>query len=231
MGVDCKGFVLTRNKDVFFYVRHIENALNRLIMQESGCRNIAELNRQPADAEGKLQWKTVETTFAYGGSRMLNMEFNFKGERRRLAVFFDCDCDQSEYGPASVSFSMGCWGSSEQLMRTVLEALTMLGKPYLDVNDSDDIDPAELPAERKTYLSACHEGSASSSNQCFSEWLSVYDSLAHNERPSLPDFMGLSLPCLEEVITLLESRGYDWKEVNAILDEAVAQSAATPLFA
>lgn len=151
MGVDTKGFVLTDCKDAMLVGQLLLRALDKLIMQ--GSKAEFSETRWRGSPEVRERWRHVKISLSPEAS-MLTLDFVYAGEKRALSVFFDCDCDHVEYGPSSLSMSLGCWGSSELLMRTALAALSMLGTAWLDVNDSDSVDAAPLPGPRMPVLAA-----------------------------------------------------------------------------
>ena len=58
-----------------------------------------------------------------------------------LHVHLDCDCVlQEEFGEGSkgIIMSLGMWGSSIEIMATVLKNLTGLGNVYIQENDCSD---------------------------------------------------------------------------------------------
>lgn len=151
MGVDTKGFVLTDCKDAMLVGQLLMRSLDKLIAQ--GRKAEFPEARWAGNEEIRARWQPVSVELK-PEMAMLSLDFVYAGEKRALKVFFDCDCDQSDYGPSSLSMSLGCWGSSELLMRTALTALSLLGTAWLDVSDSDSIDAAPLPGPRMPVLAA-----------------------------------------------------------------------------
>lgn len=151
MGVDTKGFVLTDCKDAMLVGQLLMRSIDKLIVQ--GRKAEFPEARWAGNEEVRARWQQVRIELK-PETAMLSLDFVYAGEKRTLNVFFDCDCDQVEHGPSSLSMSLGCWGSSELLMRTALTALSVLGTPWLDVNDSDSVDAAPLPGPRMSVLAA-----------------------------------------------------------------------------
>lgn len=166
MGVDTKGFVLTKCKDVFFVCNRIEQALNKLIAP--GWREQL-LSPQTDEQKANPQFRRV-TVRLVAGSGAARFLFTYKGEDRALWLNFDCDCDQKSYGPLSLSMSMSCWGESELLVKTALESISMLGPVYFDRNDCDDVPPAQLDITPATFISACAEGAELASTISLKKW-------------------------------------------------------------
>lgn len=139
MSVDCKGCLVVENKDVFGIVHKVSEGLKDLMRKESGLTGFA-LYRSDEYKQPRAE------LLSWGES--ISMTFIYKGEARDLKIHFGCDCDLAIYpeiqGVSCVWFSLGCWGSSELLMRTVLDSVRQYGKVYIDVNDSDDTDFEEI---------------------------------------------------------------------------------------
>ena len=59
-------------------------------------------------------------------------------QNRQLSIHFGCDCDYSDtYKGDKVILSLGCWGSSDEIMKTLAKALAQFGDVYYDHNDCD----------------------------------------------------------------------------------------------
>lgn len=154
MGVDTKGFIATPVKDVLLVCGIVEKALNKLILDETKKLLPQE---HPYSARVREQFSSVRMGIACSAS-FVSFDFLFKKEARNLKLFFDCDCDHRDVAPKSLSLMLGCWGSSELLMKTVLHALSMFGTPYFDLSDCDDIAPAVLDAAPITVLEGVAAG-------------------------------------------------------------------------
>lgn len=129
MSVDTKGLVLTDNKDVFGVCQRVNAAL--LAMFRDGETHLS-LFRDDTSILPSFELSPY--------SRMVEVHFKYRSEQRSLHIHFDCDWDAREYGEHALLLSLGCWGSSELIMRTVLASLQDLGPTYIDVNDCDDED-------------------------------------------------------------------------------------------
>lgn len=133
MGCDTKGFVMTKEKDVFKVSNNIRNTIEQMILKESGKENLFQAHQ--TDGFSSIDLELANT------SDMLIVNFEFKGEKRNLHIHFDCDSDGKDCGYADGSkliLSLGMWGSSVQLMRGTLEGLKIFGKCYLIENDCSD---------------------------------------------------------------------------------------------
>lgn len=215
MGVSTKGFVLTNCKNVFFVSHAVSRALNRLIRSRSGIRGFAFTQEQ------REQWSWVKMELS-DLSDCVSFRFTFDGQHRTLRLNFDCDCDNVEYGPASLSMSLGCNGEAELLVRTALRACSMLGPTYFDANDCDDIDSALIEQAPLNFIQACVEGVASATEGAIGEWLAVYDSLDPVTRVPLPEFLGLDEQELLAVVSLQQDKPKDyWTTVGAIIDARI----------
>lgn len=154
MTVTTNGFVLTTSKDVLKISLMVQNALNGLI-REDRSKKFGSLS--PAHSEVRESYSPVDCRLL-PESGMVQFTFKFRGTNRMMNMHFTCDCDNEEYGPKSVSVTMGCFGYSDVFVQTVLHALSLLGPVYFDSNDSDDIDPALLEIKKPTLLQAAALG-------------------------------------------------------------------------
>lgn len=141
MGVDTKGVLLTPMKDVMLVCGIIEKSLNTLIRQQRDLK-YGPQRRLPLQNKDEFDFVDVRLVPSSG---MACFRFVCFGEKRDMHVFFECDRDHADLAPRSVSMSLGCWGSSELYMLTVLRALSLLGPVAYDRNDSDSVDMAVLP--------------------------------------------------------------------------------------
>lgn len=156
MGVSTTGFVVTDVKDALLIIELARGAVDQLIADELAIC-FPGTKRWQAAATGLF--KFTDVNISAGG--IVQMHFTFHGERRTMSVHFDCDCDYLEYGPESVSFSLGCFGESELFITSVAFALSALGQAYVDRNDSDSIDPQQLQETPLPLCSAIRMGYAS----------------------------------------------------------------------
>lgn len=134
MGVDTKGCVVTTDKNAFKVAKTVCDKIRSLMEEETGVKGfrINQLDDFRLPKVHMSEW-----------CEMLSISFLFKGEQRDLRITFDCDCDLKIYeeidGDSCLWFTLGYWGSSEQLMREVLQSMKEFGKVYIDVNDCDDV--------------------------------------------------------------------------------------------
>lgn len=157
MGVDTKGCIATPVKDVLMVCAIVERALNRLIKT---ARLVAFPDRHSFgmyrdDVKEKFREVDMDIT---SGATFVRFNFVLDGEARHVSFFFDCDCDHLDIAPKTMSFSMGCWGNSELIGKTILHALSLFGPVYLDRNDCDSEDMVPLDAARITLLEALSIG-------------------------------------------------------------------------
>lgn len=149
MGVDAKLFV-TCGKDKMYEVgQKVINAIN--IWQRSELdKHIEEdgryMNRMHFlcnKKEHQQEWSNGCSIYAHNFDCI---SFDFKcGESRSLKMFVDCSCDYSDtYDGDKITFSLGCWGRSDEIMKVVAEAVAEFGDVYYDNNDCDDEDFVKL---------------------------------------------------------------------------------------
>lgn len=215
MGVDTKGFVATKCKDVFFVVRLAEEALNRLIRPHTKA---ALLAGRAADEPPK--YRTVSTRLL-ADSEGVQLNFTYEGEDRTLWMYFTCDCDNEDYTPTSISLSLGCWGHSELYMKTVLQALSPLGDVYFDYSDCDDVEKALLEVEPLTYVTACAAGVESAFPTRLAKWNELFK-VGLLRAGSIEEVLGLPAPEVERLTTM------HWEPAHEELKAICAAASAPP---
>lgn len=134
MGVDTKGCVVTEEKDVFKVVEIINNWWQKVKKQN----NISLKDYWKEDSD----WSAPR--IEVGISKTLSVYFKYKGEDRRIFINLGCDCDLEIYeeikGDSCIWFSIGYWGSSVEIMQSLMEEFKEIGQPYVDDNDCDDVE-------------------------------------------------------------------------------------------
>lgn len=194
MGVDAKGFVATQCKDVFLVTSLVESALKSLIIQE--------LRRLYGDDKVMFRKQEAYTTYIKtrinSSTESVTFDFKFNDEERSLRAFFTCDCDHEDVTPQSLSFILGCWGSSPLLMQQVLFAMSLLGQAYYDENDCDAIDAAPTPTPEINFLDAINLGFVSEVK--FKDWVNVWKRGDINTKRSFEDFFGMSEASAEDLL-------------------------------
>ena len=125
MSVDTNMFVATEEKNPFV----IEKAVLTAFKNEFTFTNI--INRAVAGVK-RYQSRS------YVDSKMLIISFEFNGESRGLHIFFNCDNDGKDiYEGSKIIFSLGSWGSSEEIMFAIAKEIKKLGNVYYTKNDCD----------------------------------------------------------------------------------------------
>ena len=71
---------------------------------------------------------------------MLSVNFGNGDENKRsLRIFSDCSCDYDDtYEGDKIIFSIGCWDSSDEIMKVVAKSVAKFGDVYYDHNDCDE---------------------------------------------------------------------------------------------
>lgn len=199
MGMDTKGAVITACKDAFFAIEMVEAALNGLIQPhlpkfpwQTSRRSSEEATADAVKPEKKAKpdYAKVKVDFK-ARDRLVKFNFTYAGEQRMLWLFFDCDSSNVEFGPKSLTLSMGCWGQSDLFMKTALQALSPLGPVYFDHNDCDDIDKALWDISPLTFVSACQKGLVSAGSFDLENWNKLYTSGGFGSR-SVEEVFGMS---------------------------------------
>ena len=133
MSVETSGCVITKEKDVF-KVASVIDQWWRNLREKEGLRPFGK-------AEG---WQSPHIHVS-GANQSVHVFFQFKGEDRRLFVVFDCDYDLSILseivGDSCIWMDLGCWGSSVEIMESLLiefRKQELVERCYIDENDSDD---------------------------------------------------------------------------------------------
>lgn len=216
MGVDTKGFVATRCKDVFFAVGLVENALNALIQPHAKEARLAVRG-----TEKEPQYRTVDANLI-SRSQTVQLHFTYEGEHRTLWMNFTCDCDHKDVTPASISLSLGCWGQSELFMKTALRALSPLGDVYYDYSDCDSIDPAKLDIAPLTFVTACAAGAESPYPSELEVWKNLFNE-GKLRAGTFDDVVGMSAETADELLSA------PWETANeklkAMRDACVSSAA------
>jgi len=118
MGVDTKGLVATKNKD----------------MDEISTILLDTIHKIPDD-DGNV-WTNVKTSIDYiPRSSCFTIPFKDGEDDRMLWTFLNCDSDFAEVCDSGILLSFGCWGNSVNLMKDFLRALSPLGDTYILEND------------------------------------------------------------------------------------------------
>lgn len=220
MGVDTKGFVLTDCKDVLMLANLVGQALHGLILAE--CKTVF-------GEFGIRRSKEAREAFVYPeydlkpDSGMLLIHFTFHGVRRSLYMYFDCDCDRVEYGPKSITMTLGCFGYSELFMKTALHALSVLGPVYFDGNDADDIDFALLDERVPPVLGAVSLDYIKDSR--FPDWVEYFDAGKVGAGKSFEEFFGAPEATVREICAIGDFTAR-WKAVCQLANTVDA----TPTF-
>lgn len=211
MGVDTNGFILTRSKDAFVIGSLIERSLNHLVVAEKKLTYPDRKDFLSAAARDNFRSCSMRLMPESG---MLDVDFRFHGEARSLKVFFECDCDHTEYGPHSISLKLGLWGQSPLFMKTVLHALSILGTAYFDENDCDDVEPEPLAEKVPTVLQAialdyirdCH----------LSDWVRHWKAGMFRDRScNFKEFFGATEQRIEKLLAIDDCKE-SWDQISAL---------------
>lgn len=137
MGIDAKGYCLTTNKNVFKVFHLVEQAIDSLLVKSAipkGVMRYDEFNK----------WNDKEIVF---DCSMIRFSFMYKNEKKIIHLHFGCDSDGEQEGlfGAKLIFSLGMWGESKVIIKTIVESLGILGPVYLQLNDSTDTPIDLLP--------------------------------------------------------------------------------------
>lgn len=195
MGINTKGVVVTGCKEVMFVCERVEAALSKLIRPYWRLYRYDHLvsDTQPAYAMPEMR--------ILPSSGTVQFFFRYAGQQRTLWLHFECDSDNLALGPQSLVMSMGCWGDSELLVRTALDALSPVGPGFMDVSDCDNEGYVPLQGEPYTFLGACAAKLARPFCTSLSAWYSAYQRGALREG-AIEDVLGLSEKDVVDILSL-----------------------------
>lgn len=134
MGVDTKGCVVTEVKDAFEVAKIVQGWSTKVLKRhEIDFSLLFEENNE---------FTSIRTEFYSFGSMVFC--FRYKGEDRQLHVSFFCDGDLRNHkdeikGDKCLWFSFGKWGSSVELMKSLMIEFKSIGEVYVDEDDCDDV--------------------------------------------------------------------------------------------
>lgn len=123
MGVNTVGLVMTENKDFFKVKRLVIGSIHKLFEQnEEKCKSIRVLMSDYSD--------------------LAQFIFELNGDGRILTIHFDCDSDSDGEScgyldGSKLILSLGHWGDSIHIIKSVLKELSSLGKTYILPSDYD----------------------------------------------------------------------------------------------
>ncbi len=118
MGVDTKGLVATKNKDL--------NEISTILL---------EVIRKISTDKGEI-FKYYKDSIDYAPrSSYFIIPFKDGKDERILWTFLNCESDFAEVCDSGILLSFGCRGNSVELMKGFLRALSPLGDTYILEND------------------------------------------------------------------------------------------------
>lgn len=134
MGCDTKGFIATDKKDIW----EVERVIRDFLKTRPREKNHPTWIKNP-NAEQNAEFRLT------GQSGYFIVDFQDGEDKRHLNVFFCCDCDYEEiYRGPKISFMLGCWGKSDEIIKGILERLKHLGRAFYIYNDCSDEEWQEL---------------------------------------------------------------------------------------
>lgn len=149
MSIDSKLFVSCDKQDVLNIGHSVSKVLDeysRAKLDDFWQNNTDACNRTHFLHNESYKEHSVNYT---NGSSISSYDFNTfvftfgNGDknRRNLFMFTDCSSDYEDIkGGYKVVFSIGYWGSSDEIIQVVIEAVKQYGEVYYDFNDCDDED-------------------------------------------------------------------------------------------
>ena len=149
MGVDSKVFVvapyeqsMTIGKAVLDSIdqwlrAHIDREVETLGFPDRMAFMVSGYNK---DDKGRSRW-SISTSVNTNNFQSFQYNFNIAGDARTLWYFTECSCETDKITPEyTLLFSIGAWGTNEEIMQTVIQALKPFGRVYYDYNDCDSVE-------------------------------------------------------------------------------------------
>lgn len=219
MGINTKGVIITPVKDVMHVMNMTEKAIDSFINDKGGTRFRFQRPEGYQSAETRLSAR----------DGMAITKFAIPGEERSLTVHFNCDFDEGDIpGEQRLIFSMGCHGSSDEIIKRVLDKLTHLGPCFFKHADSDDAPFEEVKTPARTFIQAVLDYDESASN--FFQWVRVFRAGKSSQLCS--DFLGITAEeldaCLKNSDAVFQVRDrYKAAHKSALAAQALATQAGT----
>lgn len=144
MGADTKGLVMTNQKDAFEVAHKVVGAIESLMTATNYDWRRSSIISKAMGENPQFTKPCIEMA---SFSQMLQITFTYKGEDRMLNIHFDCDSDGEACGykdGSKLILSLGCWGSSVEIMRAILNELKVYGDAYLIENDCSDYELEQI---------------------------------------------------------------------------------------
>jgi hypothetical protein len=151
MGVNAKLFVTCGEEKGLPVMRSVAKALGKYTRDKlrEHCGSIPHIEFVRSKA-GEKYTNGLEKIIGYDGETFRFIFGNGDGddrsaERRMLWMNTTCSCNYSDtYKGSKIIFSIGHWGSCDEIMLIVAEAVREFGDVYYDHCDSDDEDFIKL---------------------------------------------------------------------------------------
>lgn len=143
MGVDTKAVILTEEKEFWSVSQKIGNAIYQIIQPRLKDMTMQEVHS--VECNWKLPSLHVSDSFhslEYEPTEYFRISFRYKGEDRILHIHTDCDCDlRDEFGDEAtgIIMSLGCWGSSVEIMKEILTNVQIEGEKWILEQDCNDV--------------------------------------------------------------------------------------------
>ena len=136
MSVDSKVFVCCEENKALEVGQAVLSGLKNWYRNKcSKTEGFTDMLRFNLSNKDKYQPPHVFTT----DFDVICFNFTVNEEARSLKMFPTCSCDYVYvYSGEKIIFSIGAWGSNEEIMQVVIGALKPFGDVYYNFNDCDD---------------------------------------------------------------------------------------------
>ena len=147
MSVDSKMFVTCNKDDVINIGNSVTEALNTYVRDKldnywknnTTCSNRMQFLFDKSLEEHSRKFTNGVSVTTYNFDSFVISFGNGDESRRSLFMSPTCSSDYNDVHKGyKVIFSIGYWGSSEEIMEVLSEALKPYGDVYYDFNDCDD---------------------------------------------------------------------------------------------
>ena len=203
MSVNTIGAVNTACKDIFLILSLVDQSLRQLIAEQA--------KRAPSK-----NWDAPTLTVSASMDRA-TATFTLRGETRQLSVDFDCDADRPQW-PSALLLSLGDYGQSEVIMKTVLTALSVLGPVVYAKDDgaAAGLKPLKLP--KLTLMNLVRLGLVDPTR--VARWVQRYDEGRLGDVEPFKSFFGIDRAWLRKTWAL---------DYPAAWDEILAHATELPM--
>ena len=148
MGLDSRVVLACNKEDVLSIGKSVTKALDGYSRDKlddfwqnntDACNRIQFLHNY-SYKEHSVKYTNGISISSYDFESFIFVFGNGDDLKRSLYMFTTCSSDHEDIeGDYKVVFSLGYWGSSNEVMKVVIDAVKQYGEVYYDYNDCDDL--------------------------------------------------------------------------------------------